>query len=90
MTVVLLQNQEFTLDEKGEELIALDESVVAEKGEEEAKRQRDARLKRWLSQISPSRDQCDPQLVRASQCGWEQRDSGAGHSTARDERRIPH
>lgn len=54
MTVVQLQSQEFTLDEKGEELIALDESVIAEKGEEEAKKQRDARLKRWLSQMSPA------------------------------------
>src|SRR2546430_17526829 len=54
MTVVQLQDQEFESGEKGEELIALDERVVSEKGEEEAKRQRDARLKRWLSTMSPA------------------------------------
>src|SRR5579859_5582433 len=48
---VKLQNQEFEIPE---ELIALDPKVVAEKGEEEAKKQRDSNLKRWLSQVSPA------------------------------------
>lgn len=48
---VKLQNQEFDIPE---ELIALDPKIVGEKGEEEAKKQRDINLKRWLSQVSPA------------------------------------
>ncbi|GCE32011.1 hypothetical protein KDA_74950 [Dictyobacter alpinus] len=51
MAKVKLQNQEFEIPQ---ELTALDERVVAEKGEEEAKKQRDINLKRWLSQVSPA------------------------------------
>ncbi len=51
MAKVRLQNQEFEIPE---ELIALDEGIKASKGEEEAKKQRDSNLKRWLSQVSPA------------------------------------
>jgi hypothetical protein len=51
MAKVRLQNQEFEIPQ---ELIALDPGIVAEKGEEEAKKQRDSNLKRWLSQVSPA------------------------------------
>lgn len=51
MAKIRLQNQEFEIPE---ELIALNEGLKAEKGEEEAKKQRDANLKRWLSQVSPA------------------------------------
>ena len=48
---VKLQNQEFDIPD---DLIALDPAIAAEKGEEEAKKQRDNRLKRWLSTVSPA------------------------------------
>ncbi len=51
MPKVRLQNQEFEIPQ---DLIALEPTIVAEKGEEEAKRQRDSNLKRWLSQVSPA------------------------------------
>ena len=51
MARVKLQNQEFDLPE---ELIVLDKRIVNEKGEEEAKKQRDIHLKRWLSLVSPA------------------------------------
>lgn len=51
MPKVRLQNQEFPIDDA---LIALDPKIVAEQGEEEAKKQRDSNLKRWLSTVSPA------------------------------------
>ncbi|GHP00680.1 hypothetical protein KSF_107270 [Reticulibacter mediterranei] len=51
MARVRLQNQEFEIPS---ELITLDAQIVTEKGEEEAKKQRDSNLKRWLSQVSPA------------------------------------
>jgi hypothetical protein len=51
MAKVRLQNQEFEIPD---DLIVLNEDLKAEKGEAEAKKQRDANLKRWLSQVSPA------------------------------------
>jgi len=51
MAKVKMQNQEFEIPDA---LCALHPTVVAEKGEAEAKRQRDAALKRYLSQVSPA------------------------------------
>lgn len=51
MAKVQLQNQTFSIPE---ELIALDQTTLTEKGEAEAKRLRESNLKRWLSQVSPA------------------------------------
>lgn len=48
---VKLQNQEFEIPDA---LIELNPTILAEKGEEEAKKERDVRLKRWLSTVSPA------------------------------------
>lgn len=66
-TEVRLQNQTFPVPD---ELVVLNPKLVAEKGEEAARRERDIALKRWLSQVSPA--------ATNANLSWSERDGPDG------------